>query len=460
MGTFGALAVAVSLALVGPGFVSAPPSAASSGSGGPAADPDRGLVYRGLYAADAGPCRNGFELGHPGSGRCTHGPDPAPAGVDVARPRSLAAMEADQAAALPQDGHGSLLCIDDGTSGKRVQAIYAVASDRTDRFASIAPLIPQWATNVDAVFNASAAQTGGVRHVRWVTNPDCSLNVAKVVLSPSGDDSLSNTEDELYAKGFNRTDRKYLVWADANVYCGIAGIYGDDRPGQENANNGVSWASPLVGRVDSGCWGRNASVEAHELVHMLGGVQLSAPNSSGGWHCTDESDRMCYVDTPSTVLAKVCPDTEEYLLDCNNDDYYSTAVPSGSYLATKWNTANSAFLTSTPAPPPDTTPPPVPTALAGVAGDGQAALSWLPVVAADLAGYRVSRNGTPVATTTSSAFTDTGLTNGVRYEYTVSAFDAAGNRSAESVPVTVTPMAAAVAPLHTCLLYTSPSPRD
>ena len=458
MGRLGVLAVTICVMLATVGVA---PSAAVGVPGRaavPADDAGRGLVYRGLRPADpAGPCGNGFEVGGPGSGRCTHGPDPAPAGVDVTRPRSLAALAAEEPSSVAQEGAGSILCIDDGTSGRRVQAIYAVASDKADRFASIAPLIPQWATTVDGVFNASAAQTGGVRHVRWVTNPDCSLSVTKVVLSPSGDDSLSDTEDELYAKGFNRADRKYLVWTDANVYCGIAGIYADDRPGQENHNNGVAWASPLVGRVDSGCWGRSNSVEAHELVHMLGGVQRSAPNATSGFHCSDEYDRMCYMDEPSTILSYVCPSTQEKLLDCNNDDYFSTAPPTGSYLATRWNTANSAFLTAASAPAADMTPPAIPFGLAGIPGDGRASLTWFAVSDADLAGYRVSRNGTPIATTTSPAYTDTGLTNGVLQIYTVSAFDAVGNRSLESMSIALTPFGL-TAPAATTTTTTPPQP--
>ena len=461
MRRIGAVAVTIWAVLLAGGVAPAFSQAAGASTerrAVPRDDARRGLVHRGLRTPDGtGPCRRGFELGPTGSGRCSHGPDPAPPGVDVRQARPLAALaaEASSAEAQAAAGAGSILCLDGGTAGPRVQAIYAVASDRTDRFAAVAPLIPQWAVAVDAVFNASAAETGGERHVRWVTNPDCSLSVLRVVLSPSGDDSLNATEDELAARGFTRADRKYLVWMDANVYCGIAGIYGDDRPGQDNRNNGVSRAAPLVGRVDSGCWGRSQSVEAHELVHMLGGVQLSAPHATSGWHCTDESDRMCYVDEPSTVLSFVCPGSHEALLDCNHDDYFSTAPAPGSYLASHWNTANSAFLTSVSTlpslpttPAPDVTPPAVPGGLSALPGDGRVSLSWAPVGDADVARYRVLRNGVAVSDTASTAFTDTGLTNGLLHVYTVSASDHSGNRSAESVSVAATPRA----------LVTPPSP--
>jgi len=62
----------------------------------------------------------------------------------------------------------------------------------------------------------------------------------------------------------------------------------------------------------------------------------------------------------------VCPTWHENLYDCNHDDYFSTAPAPGSYLATHWNTANSAFLSGQPAATPVATavPPPATTTTA------------------------------------------------------------------------------------------------
>jgi hypothetical protein len=215
------------------------------------------------------------------------------------------------------------------------------------------------------VFNQSAAETGGSRHVVYVQDPlTCAPTVLDVALSATGDDSFTNTINELRSLGYSRSDRKYLVWMDANVYCGIAQVYNDDRATQDNPNNGRSDIPGMVARIDAGCWGNpNGLVEAHELTHTLGGVQPTAPNGTANDHCTDDYDRMCYADAAGVTVRIVCPaTTHENRLDCNHDDYFSTAPPAGSYLATHWNTANSAFLTgangtttTTTVPPPTTT---------------------------------------------------------------------------------------------------------
>lgn len=75
-----------------------------------------------------------------------------------------------------------------------------------------------------------------------------------------------------------------------------------------------------------------------------------------------------------------------------------------------------------------------------------AAVSWTASTDA-LSGvdhYRVYRGGSVVATTAATAYTDTGLTPGAMYDYSVSAVDRAGNESARSAVATTTIPAAAI----------------
>ena len=85
-----------------------------------------------------------------------------------------------------------------------------------------------------------------------------------------------------------------------------------------------------------------------------------------------------------------------------------------------------------PAPAPDTTPPTVPAGLTATAVSGtQVNLAWSASTDnVGVVGYYVYLNNAPLATTTSTSFSHTGLTAGATYSYRVSAFDAVPNHSA------------------------------
>jgi alpha-tubulin suppressor-like RCC1 family protein len=323
---------------------------APAGATPPSDDPGRGVVHRGLRpASPGGPCKTEFELvtAHGGRRGCSHGPDPAPEGIDVRVARSPREAGAEPGAPTTT-GATQVPCYGDGSTGARVQLVYARASDRPDRYAELLPTFQAIAARLDAVFVQSAGETGGERHVRFVTDASCTPVVNRAVVSATGDDDIDATIGDLVAQGYNRSDRKYLVWMDANVYCGIAEVYDDDRPGLDNPNNGISAVPGMVARVDNGCWGLTNLVEAHELMHNLGGVQSTAPHATSRSHCTDDYDRMCYNDGSGEPVTVVCPaSTHDALFDCNHDDYFTTARPAPThYLATHWNTANSVFLST------------------------------------------------------------------------------------------------------------------
>ena len=320
--------------------------------------PFKGLVYTGLsLGQDGSKCAGAFEAKSQSGASlgCSHGPDPAPPGIDVRQGRSDAQLAADAGAGVRTAADvisgsvaavlGSIGCITDGIAGQRVQAIYAVPADRTDRSATVIPAIRStYAPRVDWQFSTSAAETGGVAHVRFVTEPDaagtgCQLSVAVAHLSATGDDSFSNTVTELKALGYNRSDRKYLVWTDSTVLCGVGSLYSDTKPGLTNLNNGYA---PMFARVDSGCWNY---AEGHELMHTLGAVQSGAPHATSAGHCWDQPDEMCYDDGSGATMQNVCAGRNSALFDCNHDDYFYAGLPPvGNWLATHWNTYSSSWL--------------------------------------------------------------------------------------------------------------------
>jgi chitodextrinase len=126
--------------------------------------------------------------------------------------------------------------------------------------------------------------------------------------------------------------------------------------------------------------------------------------------------------------------------------YVDTGLTDGvqySYTVTAYDQAGNESAQSSPAvnaTPTDTTAPSVPTGLTATPGDTTVNLTW--TASTDntaVAGYDVYRNGTKVGTTTGTSYNNTGLTDGTQYTYTVDAYDAAGNTSAQSSPLNATP---------------------
>ncbi|WP_262387220.1 RICIN domain-containing protein [Streptomyces sp. TRM49041] len=448
----------------------------------PKGDPGKGLVYKGLKPApEDDDCEGVYRTT---GGHCTHGPDAPPPGVDIKKdtppavkaavpaedPTKAPSTESEEAPAAGQAAQAPALdaaapsaappaaastsgtrtaaangpagqtvqCEGDGTTGNRVQVVYVHAPGR-DRYAQYLPSFRKWAADADLIYSESAKDTGGVRHIRYVTAADCTPTVLNIEVPASALAEFSATNRALAGKGLNRRDRKYMIFADTQVYCGIGTFAGDERPGQNNLSN----FGPSYGRTDSGCWGGHTA--AHELGHNLGAVNNSAPNTSRGAHCTDEWDVMCYTDSPYyPKMRTVCADRGyENRLDCNHDDYFHTNPKRGSYLATHWNIANNQFLMghkgNSPNPDPDPrptpTPTPSPTGGSGIGPDvtvGQiaqdsAVVSWR--AAANAAWYQLYLNGKPIGWIQGTSARVYNLRPGTAYSVAVSVRDTAGRDS-------------------------------
>jgi chitodextrinase len=106
------------------------------------------------------------------------------------------------------------------------------------------------------------------------------------------------------------------------------------------------------------------------------------------------------------------------------------AVRNGDFGFTSF-TATDGTTTATDAIAPST---PTNLAAAGIS-TSQINLSWTASTDnAGVSGYRVYRNGSQIATTSTTNYSDSGLAAGTVYSYNVSAFDAAGNISPQSSP--------------------------
>jgi hypothetical protein len=240
---------------------------------------------------------------------------------------------------------GAGRCRDLGSDGKRIEALY-VHSERQRRFRFKEKVFQNWLEQIDGAFVRAAKRTGGgVRHPRFVRDQQCRTVVKDVTVDQAALKDVDAVTAAIKAQGYQRSDRKYVVWYDAPG-CGLAfGIGGNDRPEWFNLHN----FGPHYATIGTSCWGWAPTL--HELLHTLGAVQPSAPHATKNGHCWDDEDVMCYDDDglPKGGLKVICTkqkgdDIVGNQIDCNGDDYFHTRPPAGSYLATHWNVADSDFL--------------------------------------------------------------------------------------------------------------------
>jgi hypothetical protein len=110
------------------------------------------------------------------------------------------------------------------------------------------------------------------------------------------------------------------------------------------------------------------------------------------------------------------------------------------FVATRGTGADAFSIVAGATATADTTPPATPSGL--VAPTVKAArvdLTWTPGEdAADVAQYAIYRDGVRLGTSSAPEFSDSTIASGMTYQYTVRAYDRAGNGSADSTSVPVT----------------------
>lgn len=218
-----------------------------------------------------------------------------------------------------------------------VRPIYARAHDLPDGYNASLATIRGIVSDANRILDQAAIATGGHATLR-VPCVDGVVTVVNAVLDTgAAQASFGSILADLADLGYNDPSEKYVVYYDdasMQSECGCSGIgsiYRDSRADAGNANNGNAGAMYAVDYAAGvGTW-------LHELGHNLGAVQLDAPHTSGGWHCVDGLDVMCYDDggwNADNYTSGACSTS---VFDCGHDDYFSRSPPVGSYLASHWN---------------------------------------------------------------------------------------------------------------------------
>lgn len=159
----------------------------------------------------------------------------------------------------------------------------------------------------------------------------------------------SQVVNDAQAAGLSSTAAKYLIFYDGRMprvklpngdvirACGQGDVptTDDSHTATSRNNSGPDYAVVY----SQTCF--EARYAMHETAHNMGAVQNSAPHSSGGFHCNDGQDVMCYADggSKSHYNPNVC---SQLRFDCNHDDYFDTQAGANSYLGTHWNLGWSA----------------------------------------------------------------------------------------------------------------------
>ena len=224
------------------------------------------------------------------------------------------------------------------------------------------------------------------------------------------------SEQTFYARNVTGGTNKVTA-TFATTIKGFGAVYAHEYAGVDRVNP-VDVTTGTTGTAGAMSSGSVTTTIAGDLLYAVGGSSATVTAAGAGW------------TTRSTVSGNRTQDR----LATAPGPYSATATQNG----TSWVMQLIAFRPDISSS--DTTAPSVPSGLGATAvSTTQVNLGW--AASTDnvgVTGYRVFRDGTPVATPTATTYQDTNLTPGTTYTYKVSAYDAAGNESAQSVSASAT----------------------
>lgn len=199
----------------------------------------------------------------------------------------------------------------------------AYAFTNTNKFNSLQNQLENVIKKTDFILNYNANKQNYTAKFIFNLNSNCNINW-----------EIFENFDTKKVKDFVQEDKKYLIFVDTDKHCGYYIGPFNDKVGVDD--------KPGYSYVFNKCY--TPYVVLHELIHMLGAVNITAPNSNKSFHCNDSaSDIMCYkTGVICTHLTDDYLNAFSYVVDCNKDDYFT--FTQSEYLSNHWNIANSNFL--------------------------------------------------------------------------------------------------------------------
>jgi glucose/arabinose dehydrogenase len=270
------------------------------------------------------------------------------------------------------------------------------------------------------VINGGAAATNSTTVTLTLSATDAVTSVTQVRFSNSGN-SYSTAEAFAPTK----------TWTLSNA-AGTKTVYAQFRDAAGNWSTAATdtivldrTAPTISGRTATNITGSSAQITWTTNEAATSRVEYGLTTSYGSSTTLDPT----LVTAHSVALTGLASNTT-----------YNYRVRSIDAAGNEAVSANSTFKTAVAA---DTIPPSTPTGLAATAiSSTQINLSW--TASTDnvaVTGYQILRNGTQVGSSTTTTFSDTGLSPNTTYSYTVRAVDAAANTSDLSVPASATTIA-------------------
>ena len=226
-------------------------------------------------------------------------------------------------------------CIDEPLLDYHAHYVYAYPFDLPDRSAQLAPELRRMVAEANGLLYLEGAEFGAPVEYPFLCDDDGQVHISVVALPfERGSATYVEVAAFLHAAGYADPHAKYWLFVDDKTSCGCGGVafapLDPTRTPLNNANGGALYGANYG---YTGSFG--ALVHMHENGHNLGAVNSFAPDQSGGAHCNDGQDIMCYPDGGwnSSYRGDACARMH---FDCDHDTYFHPDPPAGSFLAKRW----------------------------------------------------------------------------------------------------------------------------